>query len=101
MDEGESILKKMRDNINLFKNLALKMQINLATDSNHAIQPVLIGDSKKSKYVSSELFNRGYLVTSINYPVVAKGRDEIRVQISATHTAHEIEGLIDNLKQLV
>jgi len=39
------------------------------------------------------------MVTNINYPVVPKGRDEIRIQLSALHTQDEIQAFVDALSQ--
>jgi glycine C-acetyltransferase len=41
------------------------------------------------------MYERGFLVTNINYPVVPKGKDEIRVQISAAHTREDLNDFID------
>ena len=62
-----------------------------AADSNHPIQPILIGDAAKTKALTDALFEENILVTNINYPVVPPGRDEIRVQISAAHQTADIE----------
>jgi glycine C-acetyltransferase len=66
-----------------------------AVDSVHAIQPLLIADTEKTKKLTTGLFEEGVIVTNINYPVVPKGRDEIRVQISALHSIKEIDEFVD------
>ncbi len=38
--------------------------------------------------------SKNIIVTNISYPVVPKGRDEIRVQISAVHTKADIDKLV-------
>ena len=62
-----------------------------AADSNHPIQPLLIADAAKTKALTDALFEAGILVTNLSYPVVAAGRDEIRVQISAAHTQADLD----------
>ena len=37
------------------------------------------------------LFDNNILATGLNYPVVAKGEQEIRLQVSATHTSKDID----------
>ena len=69
----------------------------MAADSKHPIQPLLIGSPDKTKALVSFLLEKNILVTSINYPVVAKGNDEIRIQLSATHTKKDLEQLIEAL----
>jgi len=90
-------MKKLKDNIFLFKKMLVQAGFKLAADSIHPIQPILIGDPAKSKALAEELFRRGILATSINYPVVPSGRDEIRVQISASHTKKDLEYFMTQL----
>lgn len=95
--EGQALLKKLRSNVKLFKEHIKKEGFALAADSLHPIQPILIGNAEKSKKLTEHLFQKGILVTSINYPVVAPGRDEIRVQLSAAHTPEDIRSLMSAL----
>jgi glycine C-acetyltransferase len=88
--EGAAMLRKLEDNIvELKKQLKMK-GFTLAAESNHPIQPVLIGDTLKTKAFVQQMYEKRFLVSSINYPVVPKGRDEIRVQLSAAHTLEDI-----------
>ena len=94
--EGGELLTRSRENTAYFKERMLAAGMQFAADSTHPIQPVLIGDTAKTKEIVERLFASGFLVTNISYPVVPKGRDEIRVQISATHTHEDIDALIDS-----
>ncbi len=87
---GKKLLRASRDNILFFKKLMKKEGFLFAADSTHPIQPVLIGDASKAKAFKEAMFTAGILVTSINYPVVPKSRDEIRVQVSAAHTKEDL-----------
>lgn len=89
--KGKSLLARLNSNIRLFKELIGKAGFSFAADSSHAIQSILVGDAVKTKALTDKLFRAGILVTNINYPVVAPGKDEIRVQISAAHTQEDIE----------
>lgn len=89
--EGSELLKKSSENVQLFKQLMKEAGFVFAAESVHPIQPVLIADAVKTKSLADQLLDAGFLVTNINYPVVAKGKDEIRVQISALHTKEDIE----------
>lgn len=84
--EGIALLQQLRENMKIFGQAVAEAGIEMAAVSNHPIQPVLVGDPLRSKALAKALFDTGYMVTPINYPVVPKGRDEIRVQISAIHT---------------
>jgi len=65
----------------------------------HPIVPLMVRDTKKTFQMVKYLFDNGILVTGLNYPVVPKGDEEIRFQVSATHTEKDIDYLIDVLKR--
>lgn len=94
-DEGKDMIKKLNDNIDYFKNNMSEIGFKFAADSVHAIQPVLIGDAAKTSALVDALFEKGFIVTNISYPIVAKGQDEIRVQLSAAHTKKDIDEFIE------
>jgi glycine C-acetyltransferase len=94
-DEGKKLLDSLKQNISTFKSKMIKEGFTFAAESEHAIQPILIGDAVKTRQLVDSLFEKGFIVTNISYPVVPKGRDEIRVQISAIHTIKDIEEFID------
>jgi glycine C-acetyltransferase len=52
----------------------------------------------KTKALVEALFKEGILVTNINYPVVPKGKDEIRVQLGALHTRVDIDEFLEKAK---
>ncbi|MEI6326734.1 MAG: aminotransferase class I/II-fold pyridoxal phosphate-dependent enzyme [Candidatus Roizmanbacteria bacterium] len=97
--EGKQLLKTSQSNTAYFKKLMKEAGFVFAAESTHPIQPVLIGDPVKTRSLVDFLFSKNILVTNISYPVVPKGRDEIRVQISATHTKGEIEYLVKSMKE--
>lgn len=92
--EGKKLLKNLTENIALFKKLMKDYGFTMAAESLHPIQPVLIAEPVRTKALTDELYTRGYLVTNINYPVVPKGKDEIRVQISAAQNRKDIEKFV-------
>jgi len=96
--EGKRLLELSKKNTELFKKLMTEAGLQFAADSTHPIQPVLIGDTAKTKAIVTALFEKGFLVTNISYPIVPKGRDEIRVQISASHEEQEIHSLVEGIK---
>lgn len=99
--DGHQLIATLQQHIADFKQLASELEIPLAADSVHPIQPVLIGDSEKSKAVTRQLFEAGYMVTSINYPVVPPGKDEIRVQLSAAMTSDLVREFAQTLSKLL
>ncbi len=99
--EGTEMLRKLESNIAELKKQLSEKGLILAAESIHPIQSVLIGDPLKTKQLVQRMFEKGFLVSSINYPVVPKGRDEIRVQLSAAHTSQDIAAFTDALKTAV
>lgn len=95
--QGKDLINNLKGNIEYFKKLVKKNKLKMAADSKHPIQPLLIGSPDKTKALVSFLLDKNILVTSINYPVVAKGNDEIRIQLAATHTKEDIDQLIQAL----
>jgi len=65
----------------------------------HPIVPLMVRDTKKASHMVKYLFDNGILATGLNFPVVPKGNEEIRFQVSATHTEKDIDYLIDVLKR--
>ncbi len=98
-DEGQNLLRHLRENIAYFKEKVRDVGFKFVVDSTHPIQPILIGDPRKTRELVDILFNEGVLVTNISYPVVPKGKDEIRVQVSAIHTKNDIDEFISKLEK--
>lgn len=65
--------------------------------SEHPIVPILVRDTKRTSNLVEYLFSHAILATGLNYPVVPKGEEEIRLQVSACHTEKDIEYLLQVL----
>jgi glycine C-acetyltransferase len=96
---GKKLLKSSRNNVSYFKKQMKAVGFIFAADSSHPIQPVLIGDPVKTSALVAKLFKKNIIVTNISYPVVPKGRDEIRVQISSVHTKKDIDQLVKAFRE--
>src|SRR3989344_3247267 len=94
-EHGKELLSKLKKNIAVFKHKMKSKGFIFAADSSHAIQPLVIGDAEKARKLAARLFDECIVVTNINFPVVPKGRDEIRVQISALHSEKEIDFFVE------
>jgi glycine C-acetyltransferase len=57
----------------------------------HPVVPLLVRDSQRTAALVAHLRARGVLATGLAYPVVPRGDEEIRFQISADHTAADID----------
>ncbi|WP_411726075.1 hypothetical protein [Methyloglobulus sp.] len=61
--------------------------------------PVFVRDTAKTSVLVAHLFAHDILVTGLNYPVVPKGEQEIRLQVSADHTEKDLNFLLDKLAE--
>ena len=93
--DGAALLQTLRENLVYLKEKMAEKGLAFVADSNHPIQPLLVGDTLKAKQLKDKLFEKGILVTNITYPVVPKGKDEIRIQLNASHTKEDIDVLVE------
>lgn len=84
----------LQRNIDYFKRCADESALPLS-DSDTAIQPIIIGDAEKTVQLSEALFDKGYLITAIRPPTVPKGTARLRITLSAAHTKTHIDQLIE------
>lgn len=99
--KGGELLARVQSNCQYLAQAIKEAGLELAAESIHPIQPLLIGDPAKTRDIKHKLFEAGFLVTNINYPVVPKGRDEIRIQVSAVHTKEELDQFVGKLTKVV
>ena len=67
----------------------------------HPVVPLLLRDSARTSALLAHLHRECILATGLNYPVVPKGDEEIRFQISADHTAADIDSALQALVRFV
>jgi glycine C-acetyltransferase len=94
--EGLKLLEHMRNLANKLRQGLKALEYEII-EGNHPIIPVLIRDTEKTTALVKHLFDNDILVTGLNYPVVPKGEEEIRLQVSASHTEKDIQYLLDTL----
>lgn len=64
----------------------------------HPIVPLLVRNTARTKMLVTQLFHKNILATGLAYPVVPRGAEEIRLQLSATHTPQDIACVLDALR---
>jgi glycine C-acetyltransferase len=60
----------------------------------------MVRDTERTSHIVRHLRDAGILATGLNYPVVPRGDEEIRFQISADHTAADIDEALVALRHL-
>jgi len=57
----------------------------------HPVVPLMVRDTARTAALVVHLKHRGVLATGLGFPVVPRGDEEIRFQVSAAHTPHDID----------
>ncbi|MEE1672359.1 8-amino-7-oxononanoate synthase [Agarivorans aestuarii] len=91
--------QNLESNIALFKHLAKESGVAL-TDSNTAIQPIIVGEAEKALLMAQSLQNMGFWVSAIRPPTVPVNTARLRVTISSHHQEQDIVGLIKAISEL-
>ncbi|XP_026675327.1 2-amino-3-ketobutyrate coenzyme A ligase, mitochondrial isoform X2 [Ceratina calcarata] len=88
--DSTEYLNRLRSNTNLFRN-TMKMAGFTIVGDDHPICPVMIGDARLASKFADKMIEQGVYVIGFSYPVVPRDKARIRVQISAAHSANDIE----------
>ncbi len=67
----------------------------ILTKSDSPIVPVMLFNAKLAQDFSKDLYDCGVFAIGFFYPVVPKGKARIRTQISACHTAEQLEKALE------
>jgi glycine C-acetyltransferase len=67
--------------------------------SGHPVVPLLVRDTARTSELVRHLRRNGVLATGLNFPVVPKGDETIRFQISADHTAGDVDEVLEVLSR--
>ncbi|HEX2048125.1 MAG TPA: 8-amino-7-oxononanoate synthase [Acidimicrobiales bacterium] len=86
-DEGARLVDRLRANVDL-----------VAPGHPSPILPVVVGEEGAALAASGALRARGLLVPAIRPPTVAPGTSRLRISLSATHTADQLQALLEGLR---
>jgi glycine C-acetyltransferase len=89
-DEGAQLRRKVRENGERFRGAMSASGFDLVPGQ-HPIIPVMLGDAGLATRMADALLEEGIYVIGFSFPVVPKGRARIRTQMSAAHTADQID----------
>ena len=93
IEEGGGLRRRLSDNAARFRTGMEKLGFTLA-GADHPIIPVMIGDAALASQMADRLLERGIYVIGFSFPVVPKGQARIRTQMSAAHSADDIDRAI-------
>jgi len=86
--------EKLQKNASYFRQRMTEAGFTLLAGE-HPIIPVMLGDPKLAQTMARELDALGVYVAPFSFPVVPKGKDRIRTQMSAAHSQDELDSAID------
>ncbi|WP_091466310.1 glycine C-acetyltransferase [Paenarthrobacter nitroguajacolicus] len=93
VQESGELRTRLFENAALFRRRMSEEGFELL-EGEHAIIPVMFGDAVVAAKVADEMLNNGVFVTAFSFPVVPKGVARIRVQLSAAHSADDVEACV-------
>ena len=96
MEQPERV-QKLQENIRFCCAALNARGIDAASET--AIIPIIIGGEARAMRVMELLKERGYYISAIRYPTVAKGSARLRLALMSSHTHEDLEGLADALKE--
>ncbi|GAA1364337.1 glycine C-acetyltransferase [Arthrobacter rhombi] len=91
--ESGELRTKLFENAALFRRRMTDEGFELL-DGEHAIIPVMFGDAAMAATVADAMLEHGVYVTAFSFPVVPRDAARIRVQLSAAHSAEDIEACV-------
>ncbi len=89
-DEGAQLRARLGENTRRFRTAMRQSGFNVP-DGVHPIVPVMFGDARLATRMAERLLELGVYVIGFSYPVVPRDQARIRVQLSAAHTAEQID----------
>ena len=96
--EGLQMLEKLRTLTKRFEKGLQDMGFEII-ESEHPVVPLMVRDTPKTAELVKFLTENGVLGTGLNFPVVPRGDEEIRFQVSAAHTEYDIDYALGVLKK--
>ena len=92
-EEGDHLRARLFENARRFRARMSAAGFNLLPGE-HPIIPVMLGEAKLAQDMAAKLYDRGIYVTGFFFPVVPKGKARIRTQMSAAHSAQDIDAAV-------
>ena len=90
LEESTALRDKVHENARYFRAEMEKLGFDLLPGE-HPIVPVMLYDPRTAHEFARRMLEKGVYVVAFCYPVVPKGKDRIRTQISAGHTKEDID----------
>ena len=90
LEQSTQLRDTVHENARYFRAEMEKLGFDLLPGE-HPIVPVMLYDPKVAHEFARRMLDKGVYVVAFCYPVVPKGKDRIRTQISAGHSREDID----------
>jgi glycine C-acetyltransferase len=87
---GRELLDHLREMTARFEQGLVRLGFE-TIPGEHPVVPLMVRDTARTKALVQHLKDNHILATGLNFPVVPRGDEEIRFQISADHTVEDID----------
>ena len=94
IEKGDALRERLYANAARFREKMTRLNFKLA-GADHPIIPVMLGDATLAQEMAARLLKRGIYVIGFSFPVVPKGQARIRTQMSAAHSAEDVDRAVD------
>ena len=94
--DGKGLLEHLAARTRQFRDGLVRLGFE-TLQGTHPVVPLFVRDTPKTTSLVRHLLENGVLATGLNFPVVPKGDETIRFQISADHTDKDIDFVLDVL----
>jgi glycine C-acetyltransferase len=93
---GLALLERLRFLTRRFREGLVKLGFE-TLPGEHPVVPLMVRDTQKTRGLVHHLKNRGVLATGLAYPVVPRGDEEIRFQISTDLSEDDVDQVLEIL----
>jgi glycine C-acetyltransferase len=93
LSETTSLRDKLEENTMYFRNEMTKAGFDIKPGV-HPIVPIMLYEATVAQEMAAKLLEEGIYVIGFFFPVVAKGKARIRVQLSAAHDREHLDKAI-------
>lgn len=94
--QADDLRARLQRNIRRFCDGASSLPFQRLV-SNSAIQPLIIGENQAALTLAATLREQGFWLTAIRPPTVPPGSARLRITLSAAHSDHDIDRLLEVL----
>ena len=89
--QGDELRISLRDRV-----AQVRAGLRLASDTQ--IQPLIVGDERRTMKVAESLLDRGIYAQGIRPPTVPRGESRLRIALMATHRPEDVDQLINGVR---